>query len=34
VRAKNWSMLVAVLVTSAIALLDAQTGGHAILLAC
>jgi serine phosphatase RsbU (regulator of sigma subunit) len=32
VRAKNWSMLVAVLVTSAIALLDAWTGGHAILL--
>jgi hypothetical protein len=32
VRAKNWSMLVAVLVTCAIALLDAQTGGHAILL--
>ena len=31
-RAKNWSMLVAVLVTSAIALLDVWTGGHAILL--
>ncbi len=31
-QAKSWSMLVAVLITCAIALLDAWTGSHAILL--